>query len=276
MLVVLLVAGCTSSLRIHYAPAVSRTFAPTTAHTIEIYQPPGPDRLYDIIGVIELDAARGQLPENLTLLLKEAAAPHGAEALMVAEPLDATKPGYLFGTFSVPQHRSVIKAVAVRFVPAHAVQPRPPVVEISPPEPVKIDRILVEKKSRRLHLLSEGKIVKSYSIALGWNPEGPKVREGDGRTPEGCYVIDGRNSDSHYHRALHISYPNADDEERAATMGTSPGGGIYIHGLPKGCGWLGSLHQEMYWTDGCIAVTNTEVEEIWNTVPDGTPIEIRP
>jgi len=113
-------------------------------------------------------------------------------------------------------------------------------------------------------------------VALGQGGLAPKQRAGDGRTPEGRYVIDSRNSASAYHRSLHISYPNPEDRKRAAKLGVSPGGDIMIHGLPNGKGFIGSAHRAYDWTLGCVAVTDAEIEEIWKLVPDGTPVEIRP
>lgn len=143
-------------------------------------------------------------------------------------------------------------------------------------ENLKADKIIVEKSKRKLSLYSQNKLLKEYSIALGSNPEGPKTQEGDGKTPEGSYIIDARNSKSAYHLSLHISYPNEKDIEQANAKGVSPGGQIMIHGLPKGLGWIGSLQNMRDWTLGCIAVTNSEIEEIWKLVPDGTTIEIKP
>lgn len=138
------------------------------------------------------------------------------------------------------------------------------------------DRIIVRKAARQLHLYNGGRLLKTYRIALGRNPQGPKEREGDGRTPEGSYVIDSRKRDSAFHRALHISYPNADDRRRARRLGVSPGGAIMIHGLPNGMASIGAAHAARDWTEGCLAVTNLEIEEIWRVVPNGTRIEIRP
>jgi murein L,D-transpeptidase YafK len=138
------------------------------------------------------------------------------------------------------------------------------------------DKVLVEKAARRLTLLRGGVSLKTYRIALGTYPIGPKETAGDGRTPEGAYVVDARKADSGYHRALHISYPNARDKSRAAALRASPGGDIMIHGVKNGMGWLGSLHRAIDWTQGCIAVTNDEIEEIWSAVPNGTPVEIKP
>ncbi|HEX4961219.1 MAG TPA: L,D-transpeptidase family protein [Thermoanaerobaculia bacterium] len=138
------------------------------------------------------------------------------------------------------------------------------------------DRILVEKSARRLTLLYQGRPVKSYRVALGHEPEGRKQCQGDDRTPEGLYRIDSRNAGSGYHRSLHVSYPNAADVANARRRGCRPGGDIMIHGIKKGYGWVGSLHAQKDWTQGCIAVTDQEIEEIWSAVPNGTTVEIRP
>jgi len=138
------------------------------------------------------------------------------------------------------------------------------------------DKILIEKKERRLTLLSQGKPLKNYKIALGGNPNGPKERQGDKKTPEGTYVIDSKNRDSRYHLALHISYPNEQDKKRAKKLGVSPGGDIMIHGIKNGFSWLGDAHTAVDWTKGCIAVTDEEIEEIDKLAPNGTLVEIRP
>ena len=140
----------------------------------------------------------------------------------------------------------------------------------------KADSVLILKKDHVLELLAGGKMIRTYKVALGRGGLAPKEREGDGRTPEGHYVIDARNADSHYHRALHVSYPNAEDRMRAAKLGVSPGGAIMIHGLPNGMEWVGAVHRLYDWTLGCIAVTDDEIDEIWKLVPVGTPVEIRP
>jgi murein L,D-transpeptidase YafK len=138
------------------------------------------------------------------------------------------------------------------------------------------DRIIIHKKTRTMELMHAGQMIKSYKIALGGEPLGPKTRQGDHRTPEGVYVIDSRNAHSQFHRSLHISYPNAADRERARKLGVSTGGDIYIHGLPNGYGFIGAAHRARDWTDGCVAVTDQEIEEIWGLVENGTPVEIQP
>jgi murein L,D-transpeptidase YafK len=118
--------------------------------------------------------------------------------------------------------------------------------------------------------------VREFQISLGSDPVGHKRRTGDGRTPEGEYWIVGRNPGSRYHRSLHISYPSPSDRRAAMRAGHSPGGSIMIHGLPADASWIGKHHAGFDWTRGCIAVTNEEIDEIWELVADGTPIEIRP
>jgi len=138
------------------------------------------------------------------------------------------------------------------------------------------DRVLVEKSVRRLTLLRNGTALKTYRVALGRVPAGAKEYEGDQRTPEGVYRIDFHKSDSDYHLALHVSYPEQPDIDRAAAQGFSAGSDIMIHGLPNGRGWIGRFHRRKDWTAGCIAVADFEIEEIYRVVPDGTSIEIRP
>ena len=144
------------------------------------------------------------------------------------------------------------------------------------PADAHADRVVVEKSARKLTLFRGETPLKSYSVALGRAPEGTKEREGDNRTPEGRYVIDAHKLDSAFHRALHISYPSPADSAAAAQRGVKPGGDIMIHGLRNGLGWLGAFHRVVDWTAGCIAVTDKQIEEIYRTVPNGTPIEIRP
>ncbi|MBX6369944.1 MAG: L,D-transpeptidase family protein [Rhodospirillales bacterium] len=150
---------------------------------------------------------------------------------------------------------------------------KPPEVE---PRPAFADRVLILKSSRELRLMRDGTVLKSYPVALGFNPVGPKLRRGDGRTPEGLYVVDGRNEASRFHRSLHLSYPNAEDRARAAAAGVDPGSDILIHGMPSEYGRYDPVRFYYDWTDGCIAVGNLAIEEIWALVPDGTPVEIRP
>jgi murein L,D-transpeptidase YafK len=139
-----------------------------------------------------------------------------------------------------------------------------------------VDRVVVLKKERTLILYSNGQELKRYKVALGGHPVEPKQQQGDSRTPEGLYVLDSRNANSHFYKSIHISYPNAADRERARKAGVNPGANIFLHGLPNGFGAIGAAHRLKDWTDGCIAVTDEEIDEIWRLVPNGTLIEIRP
>ncbi len=148
----------------------------------------------------------------------------------------------------------------------------------TPPPDIKgaVDLIRVDKSDRRMDLLRGGRVVRSYRVSLGSNPRGHKQAEGDSRTPEGRYRIDWRNPRSKFYKSLHISYPNAADKADARRRGVSPGGDIMIHGLPNGWAWAAPFLAFWDWTDGCIAVSDGEMDEIWRLVKDGTPIEILP
>lgn len=136
--------------------------------------------------------------------------------------------------------------------------------------------MVVNKSRREMLLVAGGAVLRSYRVALGFAPDGHKRQEGDGRTPEGRYIIDRRNPQSAYHLSLRISYPGPADRLRAAESGVDPGGDIMIHGLPNGLAPADRGHPERDWTRGCIAVTDSEIEEIWRLVDDGTAVEINP
>jgi murein L,D-transpeptidase YafK len=143
-------------------------------------------------------------------------------------------------------------------------------------ESQKADLVVVRKSKRILQLMRDGRPFKTYQIALGSQPEGPKRRAGDGRTPEGVYTLDWRNPNSNFYRAIHVSYPAPHDEEPARRWGVPAGGLIMIHGLPNGVPAHRVGHPWNNWTNGCIAVTNREMDEIWALVDDGTTIIIYP
>ncbi|MBI1209295.1 MAG: L,D-transpeptidase family protein [Azospirillum sp.] len=155
-------------------------------------------------------------------------------------------------------------------------------VRLPPPKPddnaglTRMERIVVEKAAHRLHIYRPDEPPRTYQISLGGNPRGAKEQRGDKRTPEGVYLIVAKNPDSNYHRSLKISYPSPEDRARAQKRGIDPGDDIMIHGLPNGKGWIGDAHRTTDWTNGCIAVTDQEIDEIWRLVPVGTPIEIKP
>lgn len=144
------------------------------------------------------------------------------------------------------------------------------------PAPAKVDRIVVEKGKRLLTAYSGTEPVFRFHVALGRHPVGQKNCAGDNRTPEGRYTITEHKQDSGFYKALRISYPSAEDVARARSKHCEPGGNIMIHGLENGYGWVGRVHRSVDWTRGCIAITNEEMDLLWNRVPTGTPVEIQP
>lgn len=148
--------------------------------------------------------------------------------------------------------------------------------DLPPPPPLtgQVDRIVIEKAARRMQLYQGDTVVRTYRIALGFTPEGDKERQGDGKTPEGEFKIDRRNGSSAFHLSVGLNYPRPEDVQRAAEGGYDPGGDIFIHGQPNALSEGFKLRGD--WTAGCIAVTNSEMREIWAVTPIGTPVEIRP
>jgi hypothetical protein len=142
--------------------------------------------------------------------------------------------------------------------------------------PRRVDRVVIRKSSRLMWLELGGERVATYQIALGSNPEGPKRFQGDGRTPEGTYEIDFKNPDSEFFLSLHISYPNKADIAFAEAHDRDPGGNIAIHGIRNGLGWMGGKFRKQDWTDGCIAVTDDEMLELWELIDVGTRVVIEP
>jgi len=138
------------------------------------------------------------------------------------------------------------------------------------------DRVVIEKAARQLHLLQNGEVFKTFRIALGIRPIGDKQREGDFKTPEGRYLLDRRNPNSDFFLSIHISYPNASDRSEARELGVSPGGAIMIHGQPNEPKYSETFYSTQDWTNGCIAVSNSDMIDIWLMTGENTPIEIRP
>ena len=141
---------------------------------------------------------------------------------------------------------------------------------------ITADSIVVEKSKRTLTLFLEGTAVRSYKVALGKQPVGDKIKIGDNRTPEGMFYIDFKKPESRYYKSLHISYPDAAHKARASKLGVRAGGDIMIHGLPTEYAKVGKEHVQFDWTEGCIAVTNAEIDEIWRAIPMGAVIQIKP
>lgn len=140
----------------------------------------------------------------------------------------------------------------------------------------KADRIVVIKSKRKLYLMKNGRTLKSFNISLGLVPKGPKRREGDFKTPEGLYYIEAKNPNSDYFLSMQISYPNAADRARAKAHGVDPGGQIMIHGLPNDPKYDDRRYSGWDWTDGCIAVTDSDMVDIWLMTSISTPVEILP
>jgi murein L,D-transpeptidase YafK len=188
---------------------------------------------------------------------------------------------FLVGTvaLSLVAHADSTRAVAKSSSPA-----RPPVAaalgdSVTTTRPfgsVLADSIVVEESQHRLSLYSRGALLRSYLVALGQQPKGDKIRRGDNRTPEGIFRIAARNPESRYHRRSRSRTLMRHNIARANALGVQPGGDIMIHGLPARQAWVGAAHRDFDWTEGCIAVTNKEIEEIWSVVPVGTPIQIKP
>jgi len=172
------------------------------------------------------------------------------------------------GPVKIPRPASIALAVLLIF----SVQPRLATARALPAS-ATADRVLVLKAERKLLLLRGEKVLKTYRVSLGGHPVGRKTMEGDGKTPEGRYVLDWHNAQSDFYKSIHISYPNQADIARAAKLGVPPGEDLFIHGQPND--YLGPGKQSGDWTDGCIAVSDAEMDEIWRAVPDGTPIEIK-
>lgn len=165
---------------------------------------------------------------------------------------------------------SLLLTFVLTLAGTHGAKAEPPAML---PASEHADRVLIEKSARRLTLWRDGEEIARYLIALGFAPDGDKVREGDGRTPEGIYRVDRRNAASAFTLSLGINYPRADQRARARAQGINPGGDIFIHGQPTG--YAGPAI-DYDWTAGCAAVTNAEIREIWARVPMGTTVEIRP
>jgi murein L,D-transpeptidase YafK len=140
----------------------------------------------------------------------------------------------------------------------------------------KADGVIVVKSEKRLYLMKEDDILTSFPVTFGGEPRGHKREQGDQKTPEGRYTLDYKNSNSSYYKSIHISYPDAQDREDARKRGVNPGGDIMIHGQPNEWGWAAPILQLFSWTDGCIALSNKNMDKVWEAVDPGTPIEIRP
>lgn len=182
--------------------------------------------------------------------------------------MDASKKGRC----SAPGFRAFILCALAQLAPAGQAA-----AEVSlESQHEQADRVLVVKSERKLYLLKTGRVLRSFDISLGLVPVGPKQREGDFRTPEGVYRLESKNTDSDYFLSIKVSYPNANDRARARSLGHDPGGQIMIHGLPNAPKYDELRYRGWDWTDGCIAVSNSDMVDIWLMTQESTPIEIRP
>ena len=138
------------------------------------------------------------------------------------------------------------------------------------------DLVVIEKGKRQLHLVADGEAFRTFRIALGMQPQGDKQQEGDSKTPEGRYLLDARNPNSEFFLSIHVSYPDQLDRREAARRGVDPGGAIMIHGQPNEPTRSENYYKTQDWTDGCIAVSNSDMIDIWLMTRDNTPVDIRP
>jgi hypothetical protein len=209
-------------------------------------------------------------PQPLAEVVQQA-----APAIAGVAPADAVAVTHAAVTTTRVDARTVVSVKSSeRIEPLYAVPL--PANWLRPGAPTAADSIVVYKRERTLTLFYRGVPVRSYFVALGSKPVGDKERVGDQRTPEGLFHVNAHNPASKFHLALRISYPDDAHRARAAALGVDPGGDIMIHGLPKEYSIVGKDHRLNDWTNGCVALSNPEIEEIWYAVPDGTPVQIKP
>ncbi len=168
--------------------------------------------------------------------------------------------------------KKIITLLFVSIILAFAIYYFYPIHKI--PNGITIDKIIILKSKHQLLAYSNGQLIVTYKIAIGKKQTGDKEYEGDMKTPEGLYTINNKNPNSDFHKNLGISYPNQQDIEQAKRFLKSAGGDIKIHGLKNGQGYIGKFHRWRDWTNGCIALTNQEIDELYNHTPIGIPIEI--
>ena len=265
------------------APPVARTvagqatatIAQTAAREDEVVQPSGT--------LVDASLAGKPAAAPTALAAAPAAAAPVASAPTVKAPITApadavakaAAPGSNTPATTRIDPRTIVSVRSSEtFEPLYAVPI--PASGIRIPRPAAADSIVVYKRERTLILYNRGVPVKTYFIALGSQPVGDKLRKGDQRTPEGLFYINAHNPASKFHLALRISYPSDAHRARAAAAGVDPGGDIMIHGLPRDFSEAGKAQSQNDWTNGCVAVSNQEIEEIWQAVPDGTPVQIKP
>jgi hypothetical protein len=232
-----------------------------------------PQSALDIADAVRADSTRAHASKPMPKTVALAKIVSLASPIpTAAEPAPVLSAPAASATSAVPLPDVPLWSTPTATVPIPVAADRP----LELPGSFLADSIVVEKSERRLTLYYRGVPVRKYRVALGRNPVGDKVSIGDYRTPEGLYYVIGRNPFSKFYKSLEISYPDAAHEERAAGLGVSPGGNIMIHGLPPHQAKLGAAHALADWTEGCIAVTNAEIDEMWRAVVDGAYIHIKP
>ena len=211
-------------------------------------------------------SARSALPPAIALAVLMAAFLFAAPAV----PADSSAP-HSTPSLSSPLVPGLAPSPVTGLSAPLAPPPLPPL-----PADVRFDKLVIEKSARRLTAWSKGECLREYRVALGFEPVGPKRVQGDGKTPEGRYHVDGKNPHSRFYKNLGVSYPDKNDRKNAAALGGSPGGDIKIHGLGPGFRHLGPVHWMYDWTLGCIAVTDEEIDELYKHTNVGAIIEILP
>lgn len=224
-------------------------------------------------------ATQSPVTGAVALMTPKSAAALGPTAVPapIAAPADASAvaaPSAGASTTRVDARTVVSVKSSITTAPLYAVPI--PAAGVRVPAPTIADSIVVYKRERTLTLFYRGVPIRSYFVALGSKPVGDKIQAGDRRTPEGLFRINAHNPASKYHLALRISYPDDAHRARAAALGVDPGGDIMIHGLSPEYSAAGKQHLQNDWTNGCVALSNQEIEEIWRAVPDGTPVQIKP
>ena len=273
-------------------PAKVPVVVPPTAPATSILQrvrelpPPGPRQVAPRGGIVQqsssarpVAAAQSPVTGAVALMTPKTAPALGPAPVPapIAAPADASAvaaPSAGVSTTRIDARTVVSVKSSVATAPLYAVPI--PAAGVRIPAPTIADSIVVYKRERTLTLFYRGVPIRSYFVALGSKPVGDKIQAGDRRTPEGLFRINAHNPASKYHLALRISYPDDAHRARAAALGVDPGGDIMIHGLSPEYSAAGKQHLQNDWTNGCVALSNQEIEEIWRAVPDGTPVQIKP
>ena len=254
------------------------------AHSTEVVQQASPAVAPQSLAASAPSRDVATLPVGVTTVSTSAPAPKPSADSAAIKPPAVAPADAVARTSAEP--RSVVTSARVdprtvvsvrsseRIEPLYAVPIPTSGLRLGPP--TTADSVVVYKRERTLVLYNRGVPIRSYFVALGSKPVGDKERAGDQKTPEGIFRVNAHNPASKFHLALRLSYPDDAHRARAAALGADPGGDIMIHGLPKEYSEAGKNHLQNDWTNGCVALSNPEIEELWRAVPDGTPVHIKP